>query len=222
MWHVSDATPTTISGQFSATCGDGITIEATGSGQLDGNTAHITVAGTATYAGITCDFSLSGTGVIENNDTLTIPYSGTTCIGPVSGTERLHRPAPAAEPTPEPPPPPPSGPSYPTGSMIEVMRAVRAEFPENWTHADRGRYLNKVAWIRRQMGEPFGLLRKPAGNRCPTPQGVSISCDYLVYEPTMNGYDVLRDERTPTWPGLSSPSDFFADRPDRYLAPVAP
>ena len=62
------------------------------------------VGGTATYAGvISCDFSFSGTGVIENNDTLTIPYSGTSLRhSGFSGTERLHRPAPAAAPRPAP------------------------------------------------------------------------------------------------------------------------
>jgi hypothetical protein len=106
--------------------------------------------------------------------------------------------------------------------MIQTMNAVRAEFPANWSHADRGKFLNKVAWVRAQMGEPFGLLRKPGGNRCPTPQGVDVSCDYLVYQPTMNGYDVLVNETSPTWKGLGSPSDNFSGDPGRFLVAVPP
>jgi hypothetical protein len=108
------------------------------------------------------------------------------------------------------------------GSILDTLIAVRAEFPDNWTHEDRGKFLNKVAWIRLQKGEPFGLLRKPGGNNCPTPQGVLISCDFLVYQPTLNGYDVLIGEMTPTWPGLENPSDNFSSDPSRFLAPVAP
>jgi hypothetical protein len=114
------------------------------------------------------------------------------------------------------------GTQNPQGSMIDTLNAVRAEFPTNWTHEDRGRFLNKVAWIRAQMGEPFGMLRKPSGNNCPTPQGVAISCDYLVYQTTLNGYDVLSDETTPVWSGLDHPTDNFASDPSRFLAPVAP
>jgi hypothetical protein len=108
------------------------------------------------------------------------------------------------------------------GTMIQTLNAVRAEYPTNWSHEDRGKFLNKVAWIRAQMGEPFGLLRKPGGNRCPTPQKVDVSCDYLVYKPTMNGYDVLVNEQTPTWKGLDSPTDNFSDDPGRFLVPIAP
>jgi hypothetical protein len=114
------------------------------------------------------------------------------------------------------------GPLNPNGTMLETLYAVRAEFPANWSHEDRGRFLNKVAWIRAQKGEPFGLLRKPSGNNCPTPQGVAISCDYLVYQPTLNGYDVLLDESTPVWSGLDFPSDNFSNDPGRFLAPVEP
>ena len=74
---------------------------------------------TATGPGIpNCPISLTGTGAVEdNNRTLRLPYSGTTCLGPVSGTEVLRKPAPAAAEPPAPPaaplppaPPPPAAP----------------------------------------------------------------------------------------------------------------
>jgi hypothetical protein len=52
----------------------------------------MTATGTANIPGVPgCAFSLSGTGTIVDNREITIPYSGTTCLGPVSGTETLRK-----------------------------------------------------------------------------------------------------------------------------------
>src|SRR5262249_51780069 len=63
-------------------------------------------------------------------NTLRIPYSGTTCLGPVHGTEVLRRPQPAAPappapaPAPTPPsPPPPPAPSGPSDA-IDLHQAI--------------------------------------------------------------------------------------------------
>lgn len=101
-------------------------------------------------------------------------------------------------------------------SLLPTLQQVRTEFPQDWTHEDRGTFLNKVAWTHRADG--WGLLRKPGGNRCPTPQGIDISCDYLVFGPTMQGFDVLGDETTPTW----RVGDNFSTTPGRFLLPIAP
>jgi hypothetical protein len=92
----------------------------------------ITVTGNASVAAIAnCPFSLSGTGSIEDNgNTLRIPYSGTTCLGPVSGTEVLHRPQSASPPPPPPPPAPtptpaPAPPPGPTSNdAIDLGQAA--------------------------------------------------------------------------------------------------
>ena len=69
-WQVTNQTPTSMSGNFSATCAGNITVVGAANGTLVGTTVPLTITGTATYAKvISCDFSLSGTGVIENNDT---------------------------------------------------------------------------------------------------------------------------------------------------------
>jgi hypothetical protein len=119
-WQVTSQTATSIAGNFSIACAGGLTISGSATGQLNGNAASISLTGTANFLIPPCSFSLTGTGEISNGDTLTIPYSGTTCFGPVHGTETLHRrtepapapppPAPAPDPTP-PPPPSPSGPN---------------------------------------------------------------------------------------------------------------
>ncbi|HEV3218062.1 MAG TPA: hypothetical protein VGZ27_20210 [Vicinamibacterales bacterium] len=97
-WSVTSQTTASLSGTFSAVCAGGVTISGTASGQLvNTTTVPITVTGNASLPAFpSCPFSLSGTGTIEDSgNTLTVPYTGTTCLGPVSGTERLHRPQPA-------------------------------------------------------------------------------------------------------------------------------
>jgi hypothetical protein len=40
-----------------------------------------------------CPFTLTGNGAIEDNgNTLRMPFTGQTCLGPVSGTEVMRRP----------------------------------------------------------------------------------------------------------------------------------
>jgi hypothetical protein len=90
-WHVTTQTDTAATGDFSALCAGAVPIAGVASGQLTGTTIFITVGGAATLSGgVACDFSLSGTGVIDG-DTITVPYSGTTCVGSLSGTTTLHR-----------------------------------------------------------------------------------------------------------------------------------
>ena len=109
-------------------------------------------------------------------------------------------------------------------TILERMQQIRAEFPLGWTHEDRGKYLNKVAWSLKQSGEwpNVGLLAKPGGNNCPTSQGVLVSCDYLVDRVTLNGYDVLINETSPYWSGFDGPSDNFVNAPQRWVAPIDP
>ena len=47
--------------------------------------------GTVGGAGMACPFSLTGTAVPEGLDTIRINYNGTTCLGPVSGSEVLKK-----------------------------------------------------------------------------------------------------------------------------------
>jgi hypothetical protein len=100
--------------------------------------------------------------------------------------------------------------------VLKTMEQIRGEYPSDWSHEDRGKFLNRTAWIHKADG--WGMLRKPGGNNCPTPQGVAISCDYLVFGPTMQGYDVLGDETVPQF----NLGDNFANDPGRFLLPVDP
>ena len=187
-WNVTDATSSSMSGNFSATCAGNIAISGAASGQLIGNNVPLTITGTATYAGVvTCDFALSGTGVINDaKDTLTIPYSGTTCFGPVSGTQRLHKPAPNA-PTPETPAPPsnppapPGDPLFGCGGIGDHQQLVECI----WDHihptdpASDFEVTKRVAWALR--GEGAGLLIKNGGDNITAWRGYSFSVSRIVY-----------------------------------------
>jgi hypothetical protein len=93
-YQIASQTSSSISGTFTAVCGGGLAIAGSVSGTLNGTAVSITVSGTANMPGIpNCAFTLSGTGAIEDNgNTLRVPFSGTTCLGPVNGTEVLRRP----------------------------------------------------------------------------------------------------------------------------------
>jgi hypothetical protein len=91
-WTVTSQTATTLAGTFSLECSGNITIKGNAQGQLNGNSVPMTATGTANIPGVPgCGFSLSGTGTIVENREITIPYSGTTCLGPVSGSETLRK-----------------------------------------------------------------------------------------------------------------------------------
>jgi hypothetical protein len=181
-WQVTNATANSMAGNFSAICAGNITVVGTASGRLEGTLVPLAVAGTATYAGaLSCEFSFAGTGVIENNETLTIPYTGEICGTPLSGTERLRRPSPAAaEPPPPPPPPAPADPLFGCGGLLK-LKLVECI----WNHIrpiDHITAFNvtkRVAWALR--GEGAGLLIKNHGENIAAWQGRLFSASRIVY-----------------------------------------
>jgi hypothetical protein len=90
-WNVTEYTGSTAAGTFSGTCANGLHLEGTARGSLSGNLVNWTANGTASASNLaSCPFSLTGTATL-NGDTITVPYSGTTCLGAVSGTEVLKK-----------------------------------------------------------------------------------------------------------------------------------
>jgi hypothetical protein len=83
--------PTAAMGSFSATCAGGLNVSGTAAGTLSGSTITWTAHGIATTPEIpSCDISLSGTAELGVNS-IRVPYTGTTCLGPVSGVEILNK-----------------------------------------------------------------------------------------------------------------------------------
>ncbi len=119
-YQIASQTATTIAGTFTAICGNSLTISASANGRLNGTNVAVQIDGSGSMPGLpSCSFSVTGNGTLQDNGTtLNLPYTGMTCLGPIHGTEVLHKPqaappAPAPAPPPSPPPPPPasSGPS---------------------------------------------------------------------------------------------------------------
>ena len=90
-WRVTNQADGIISGIFFAQCGGSLAVSGSAWGQPNGATIPITATAGGTGPGITaCDVSFASTAVADG-DTIRVPYFGTTCLGPISGTEVLRR-----------------------------------------------------------------------------------------------------------------------------------
>ncbi len=91
-WSVSDISGLTGSGSFSATCFGTLQVTGTGTGTFSGTSIDWKVTGTATGSGAaTCAISASGSASMQSDGGISIPYSGSTCLGPVSGTQVIRK-----------------------------------------------------------------------------------------------------------------------------------
>lgn len=189
-WQVTSQTSTSIAGSFSATCANGISASGTASGTISGANVPYTISGNGTVPGFpSCPFSISGTAVIVDSDTLRIPYAGTTCLGPVSGEETLRRPTPqqpppTTQPSTEPPvqppadPPPPAENSHHIGPgplamwrVEQVVNATADEFPgliaarrtESEALDAAVELLRRTIWHLRHAGFEAGRQKNPSG-----------------------------------------------------------
>jgi hypothetical protein len=90
-WAVTQTSGNTASGTFSAICFGNAPVNGSASGSLANSVLTWTAAATATVPGFTtCSVSLSGTATLQG-DTIVVPYSGTSCLGPLSGTQTLKK-----------------------------------------------------------------------------------------------------------------------------------
>jgi hypothetical protein len=90
-WNVTEQTGTTAKGAFSATCPGDLKLSGTAQGTLSGSTITWSAQGVGNGPGLmSCNISLTGTAEIGVTS-VRVPYSGTTCLGPVSGTEVMRR-----------------------------------------------------------------------------------------------------------------------------------
>ena len=91
-WSVTQTSGNTATGTFSATCFGDTAVTGSANGSLSSSSVLTWSANaTAVVPGIaTCAISLSGTAQVVG-DTIQIPYSGTSCLGPLSGTETLKK-----------------------------------------------------------------------------------------------------------------------------------
>jgi hypothetical protein len=178
-WQITSQSPTAVAGTFTAECGGGLAISASASGTLtSATTVALTVTGNGVIGILGCPFDLTSNATIVDDYTLDVPYTGTTCFGPVSGHQTLRRPRPEA-PAPEPLPNVDAGPSpYHVGPgplsadrAHQVLEATAAEFPH--LTAPRGsvgekigateELLLRIIWHLHQAGYQAGRQRNPSG-----------------------------------------------------------
>jgi hypothetical protein len=209
-WKITAQSGNSVTGEVSAICANGITVEGTISGQVNGSDVPYQINGSASVANVvTCPFSLNGTAHIESADAIRIPYSGNTCLGPLSGEEMLRRPttpspspepAPTPDPTPEPTPPPASNPYHvgpgdlSAARAQQVIEATGREFPDltapRATEAEgvaaAEQLLRRMIWHLHLAGFDAGRQRNPSG---------AISNDKLTIfiNGAWHAYDCFRD-----------------------------
>jgi hypothetical protein len=92
-FEITSQTSDAVAGTFSAMCA-GYPIAGNASGTMNGNNVTINVSGAGSVSGVpVCPFQLTSNATIQDNgNTIVLPYSGTTCLGPISGSQTLHRP----------------------------------------------------------------------------------------------------------------------------------
>ena len=115
-WNVTSQTATSATGTFAAVCPGPYNVAGTIVAQLGGATIPLVVTGVATQGSDTCPFTMNGVGTPLSADTYKITYTGTSCLGPIQGTEtlRLASSTPAATPATPTPPTTPTTPTTPT------------------------------------------------------------------------------------------------------------
>lgn len=91
-WTVSGQTTTKAKGAFSATCAGDLKLAGIAEGELTSTVSlKWTASGNATAPGLTsCAINLAGTAELQQ-DSIRVPYSGTTCLGKVEGVESLRK-----------------------------------------------------------------------------------------------------------------------------------
>jgi hypothetical protein len=189
-WQISSLSATAVAGSVSAICGGVVNVTANLSGQMSGtDLVTLSANGQAVGLGLTCPFSLNGTGHMQGSDAMRLDYQGMTCIGPVSGSEMLQRRAPAApapsapEPQsqPEPSPPAVDDGAYGCSSIGDHMKLV--ECIHDHVHP-RDEYqafevTKRVAWALR--GEGAGLLIKTTGENIVPWRGYIFAAGRIAY-----------------------------------------
>lgn len=110
------------------------------------------------------------------------------------------------------------------------LQQLRAQYPAVITIDEDGELLARFAFALRDQG--FGLLRKDGGHNCAAAGvAVTFSCDWIIYQPTNQGCDVIGnspDVDTPTpatvnWcDGEPNPGEFVKVTTDPRGAAPAP
>ena len=225
-WQISSLSETSVAGTVSALCGGVVTVTANLTGQMSGSdVVLLTANGSAVGLGITCPFNLDGTGHIQSSDAMLLDYSGTTCAGPVSGSQMLHRRAPAPQspstPDPQPEPPPPAYDDgvfgCPTNDHYQLVVCVHDHVNPHDTDS-AFEVSKRVAWGLR--GEGAGLLIKNGGENVTSWKSYNFSASRICY-PDGHIFKVISDAGPGGANGASWQDNGYVDR-SLYLPALDP
>ena len=155
-WIITSESAAMVTGTFTATCLGNVPFSGSGVGRRTAtNTFDITVTGSATVQGVGCNATITATATIQD-DLATIPYTGQTCLGPISGVEYLKRPG-LSNPAPPPVPPPPTQPANvkcATNNPQALVDCIAKTYPERLV---AGVTVNQrrenMAWLRDRIIE---------------------------------------------------------------------
>ena len=90
-WNPTEQTSNSAKGSFSASCAGDLKVSGTATGTMSGSVISWAANGNATTPTLSsCQILLAGSAEL-GVDSIRIPYSGTTCLGPVSGVEILNK-----------------------------------------------------------------------------------------------------------------------------------
>jgi hypothetical protein len=90
-WKITSQTGGQASGEFSATCADDVKLAGTMTATHGETSIPWAATGTATKGATTCPFSMTGTGTFQGTSNILVNYAGTSCNGPLSGSETIKR-----------------------------------------------------------------------------------------------------------------------------------
>ena len=91
-WKVTSQTGTQFSGDFAASCANGMTLTGTMVATAsDATSIPWAASGTATQGSTSCPFSLTGTGAFQGTSNIVVNYAGTACGSPIAGSETIKR-----------------------------------------------------------------------------------------------------------------------------------
>jgi hypothetical protein len=89
-WKITSQTGSQMAGDFQASCSGGIAL-AGAIAATHGDTIPWGASGTATQGSTNCPFNMTGTGTFQGTSNILVNYAGTTCMGPLSGSETITR-----------------------------------------------------------------------------------------------------------------------------------
>jgi len=90
-WKITSQTGGQAGGDFSAACADEVSLVGTMTATHGETSIPWAATGMATKGTATCPFSMTGIGTFQGTSNILVSYAGTSCNGPVSGTETIKR-----------------------------------------------------------------------------------------------------------------------------------